>query len=377
MEIIQTIAFDITTPGITPRVYGKQGDSTSRTVAVNIYHNGEEWDIPSGAALAVRYKTPSGAAGLYDSIDDEPAVQAKGNQITAVLAAPIFAEAGSTSCELVIADSYGGTSTWRFLVIVEASSTSDTEIPEDYYNAFLNMASKVTADANRAEAAANSIDPSYLMSKTMYDPAGAVEASGGIPKYIESQKGVASGVATLGTDGKVPSSQLNMSSSVSSSSTTTVANSAAVKTVNDKIPTISSSVFSTSTVTAASSYAVKRAYDTALEAKPEFLTPEITCSDSDFSCSACIGLKIGRLIMIYATVSLASNGSFALKIDPGTTISINEGLPEDNGVMFITPKYLVTTIPSALTELVDNYIEATIAVVKGEYNLLFFYVSGS
>lgn len=81
--------------------------------------------------------------------------------------------------------------------------------------------------------------------------------------------------------------------------------------------------------------------------------------------------------MIYATVSLASNGSFALKIDPGTTISINEGLPEDNGVMFITPKYLVTTIPSALTELVDNYIEATIAVVKGEYNLLFFYVSGS
>lgn len=226
------------------------------------------------------------------------------------------------------------------------------------------------------------------MQEVEYDPGGEVKAAGGITAYVAanttqgefiptSQKGVASGVATLGTDGKVPSSQLNMSSSVSSSSTTTVANSAAVKTVNDKIPTISSSVFSTSTVTAASSYAVKRAYDTALEAKPEFLTPEITCSDSDFSCSACIGLKIGRLIMIYATVSLASNGSFALKIDPGTTISINEGLPEDNGVMFITPKYLVTTIPSALTELVDNYIEATIAVVKGEYNLLFFYVSGS
>lgn len=274
MEIIQTIAFDITTPGITPRIYGKQGDATSRQIRVNMYHGGEEWEIPSGAALAVRYKTPSGASGLYDTIGSNTAIMTEGNQITAMLATPIFAEAGPTSCELVITDSTGATSTWRFLVMVEAASVSDTEIPEDYYNAFLGMAAEVKSDADRAQEAANSIDTSYLMSKTMYDPAGAVEAAGGIPKYVAaqtltgdyiptSQKGAESGVATLGTDGKIPSSQLSMSDSISSSSTTTIASSAAVKAVNDKIPTLSNSVSSTSTTTAASSYAVKLAYDKA------------------------------------------------------------------------------------------------------------------
>lgn len=48
-----------------------------------------------------------------------------------------------------------------------------------------------------------------------------------------SQKAAANGVASLGSDGKVPSGQLNLSSSVSSTSTTTVANSAAVKTAYD------------------------------------------------------------------------------------------------------------------------------------------------
>lgn len=72
-----------------------------------------------------------------------------------------------------------------------------------------------------------------------------LDSSGKVPSnqlpsmnYIPtSQKGVASGVASLDSDGKVPNGQLNLSSSVTSTSTTTVANSAAVKTAYDKATT--------------------------------------------------------------------------------------------------------------------------------------------
>ena len=61
--------------------------------------------------------------------------------------------------------------------------------------------------------------------------------SGQLPSmdYIPTdQKGAASGVASLDASRKVPSGQLNLSSSVTSTSTTMVANSAAVKTAYDK-----------------------------------------------------------------------------------------------------------------------------------------------
>lgn len=391
MEIIQTIAFDITTPGITPRVYGKQGDAKSRMVLVNMYHGGEEWKIPSEAALAVRYKTPSGASGLYDTIEGETAILAENNQIMAVLATPIFAESGPTSCELVITDSVGATSTWKFLVVVEEASVSDTEIPEDYYNAFLGMAAEVKADADRAKEAADSIDTSLLMSKTMYDPDGAVKAAGGIPKYVAaqtltgdyiptSQKGAASGVATLGTDGKVPSGQLNMSNSISSSSTTTIANSAAVKTVNDKIPTLSSSVSSTSTTTAANSYAVKQAYDKAAAAAGvEVLTPTITCSDSNFSYSGCMGLKIGRLVMIYAKLTISAAQAYALTVNFGTNISFNADSGGERGHVFITPATSASgDFPSAYIELLTTTsMKCVVGSQATELNFAYFYMSGS
>ena len=69
-----------------------------------------------------------------------------------------------------------------------------------------------------------------------------LDGSGKVPEaqlpamdYIPTaQKGVASGVASLGSNGKVPSGQLNLSSSVTSTSTTTLANSYAVKQAYDK-----------------------------------------------------------------------------------------------------------------------------------------------
>lgn len=252
MKTTQSIAFDFAVHGITPRIVGKQGDTGSRYVQISLYDQGAAWPVPEGALLALRYKTPYGASGLYDTIDDTPAITYTGNTVTALLAPPIFAAPGAATCELVITDKDGGISTWSFFAEIEAASDGGTEVPEDYYNAFLGVAAQAAeavaeaeAQAARAEAAASSIDTSNLCSKTMYDPDGAVETAGGIPKYVAanapqgdfipiSQKAAANGVAPLDSNKKVTTTYLPISSSTSSTSTTLVATASAVKAAYDK-----------------------------------------------------------------------------------------------------------------------------------------------
>lgn len=252
MKTIQSIAFDFAVHGITPRIYGKQGDAKSRYVSISLFDQGAAWPIPSGAHLALRYKLRDGSSGLYDTIDDAPAIMSSGNVVTVLLANPIFALDGLATCELVVTDPSGGISTWSFVAEIEASSTGSSEIPEDYYNAFLGVAAEAAASAaeaesqaDRAEAAAGSIDTSNLCSKTMYDPDGAVENAGGIPKYVAanapqgdfipaSQKNAANGISPLDGNKKVPAANLPMSDAVNSNVSTTVATSKAVKTAYDK-----------------------------------------------------------------------------------------------------------------------------------------------
>ena len=72
--------------------------------------------------------------------------------------------------------------------------------------------------------------------------------------YIPTaQKGAASGVASLDGSGKVPSDQLNLSSSVTSTSTTTVANSAAVKTAYDKASGAGDAIYGSGTISTGTS----------------------------------------------------------------------------------------------------------------------------
>lgn len=251
MKTVQSIAFDFSVHGVTPRIYGKQGDVNSRFVNISLFDQGAAWLVPDGALLSIRFRTPSGASGLYDTLSDgSSAFEVSDNTVCVALAEPIFAESGPVRCELSISAAGAGVTTWCFVVAVEGASVSDKEIPEDYYNGFLSVAAQVAADAKRAEDAANSVDASYL-----------------IPL---AQKGAANGVASLDSSGKVPSGQLPSMDYIPTSQKG-AANGVAPLTGNSKIdgaylPELSSSVNSTSTTTPANSYAVKLAYDKASSA---------------------------------------------------------------------------------------------------------------
>ena len=180
MQIISKIAVDLASPGITPRIYGKQDDSGSRWVEIALYNSGVAFVVPDNAVLAVRYTGPTGAKGLYDW-----GITHDGNVVLCPLVDQIFAAAGRVTAELRIVDSQSSVTTWAFYVDVEGSKSADATLPPDYINQFTQIASQVAADADRAEAAADSIDTTQLLHYEDYDPDGSVKAAGGIAQYID------------------------------------------------------------------------------------------------------------------------------------------------------------------------------------------------
>lgn len=191
MQLIQKITMDFAENGIPPKIVGKQDDSgASRAVVIALYNAGVAFEVPSGAAFMLRYKTPSGAYGLYDTMPDgSAAMAAEENRVTVQLVDQIFAAPGRVSCELRIVADGAGVSTWKWYVDVEGSNAADATIPSDYINVFSSIAAEVAENADRAEQAAAAIAPEALMHKADYDPTGAVASAGGIAEYVEANAG--------------------------------------------------------------------------------------------------------------------------------------------------------------------------------------------
>lgn len=224
------------------------------------------------------------------------------------------------------------------------------------------------------------------MQETAYDPEGAVKDAGGISAYVASQtltgdyiptseKGAKSGVATLGSDGKVPSGQLNLSNSTTSSSTTQIANSAAVKAVKDAIPSLSSSTSSTSTTTAADSNAVKTAYDKAVSAynlassaavvTTYSANPSLISGKGTIQITAAI--KIGNLVFLAGYV-VRTEGTIYAQLYNIPQSSYNDSIVQQ--VSCINTDYNCDYVVFDAKNLT---LEFTIGLTKTTYYFQFFY----
>lgn len=156
MKLIQKISMDFAFHGIPPRVYGKQDDSMSRAVQIDLFNQGEAWPIPLDAAMMVRFNTPAGGTGLYDSLPDgSSAFAVSDNSVTVQLVDQIFAAAGQAECSLRIVSAGAGVSTWTFIVDVERGPGADANLPADYINVLVNLTAEANAAAERAEGAAD------------------------------------------------------------------------------------------------------------------------------------------------------------------------------------------------------------------------------
>lgn len=190
MKLIQKISMDFAFHGIPPRVYGKQDDSQSRIVQIDLFNQGEAWPVPSDAVLMVRYRTPKGAIGLYDTLPDgSTPFEVSENTVLVQLVDQIFAAAGAVECELRIISAGAGISTWTFLVDVERGASGDENISSDYINVLTELTERAETAAEKAEASAKSVDAENLMKKETYDATGDVENEGGIKGYVEKEIG--------------------------------------------------------------------------------------------------------------------------------------------------------------------------------------------
>lgn len=103
MNVTQRLVMDLARPGVVPCACAVQGDSGSRTLAVELQANGLAWQVPPDAALLVRYRKSDGTGGTYDTLPDGmKAWIAQGNILLVTLAPQVCTCPGIVELELTL-----------------------------------------------------------------------------------------------------------------------------------------------------------------------------------------------------------------------------------------------------------------------------------
>lgn len=103
MNVTQRLVMDLTQQGLKPCAYAVQGDSGSRSLALELRSGGLAWEIPVDAALLIRYRKPDGTGGTYDTLPDgTKAWSVQGNVLLVTLAPQVCTVAGVVEMELIL-----------------------------------------------------------------------------------------------------------------------------------------------------------------------------------------------------------------------------------------------------------------------------------
>lgn len=82
---------DLVRKGITPRIYGMQGDKDTRIIELVFREQGAPWHIPLEATAIIGFCKPDGSGGNYDTLpDDSQACKTSGNIATVTLVKQVF-----------------------------------------------------------------------------------------------------------------------------------------------------------------------------------------------------------------------------------------------------------------------------------------------
>lgn len=159
MNVNQEVRLNLSAAGIPPRLSMPQGDANSRTIVATLWDGATPYNVPTSAAVMVRFRKPDGTGGLYDATEAGTAVTASGNTVTAPVATQMLAVAGVVQAEIDIYGTGSGKAadrlaTFRFAVEVAPSVYPDAQIiSSDYYNI-------LAADIGEAITAAESAETS-------------------------------------------------------------------------------------------------------------------------------------------------------------------------------------------------------------------------
>lgn len=152
-----TVDLNVGYPNIATVVHAVQGDNQSRILTANLYDGGIAWTPPTGAVGVIKFHTPLGTTGMYDTDEEgNTAVTWTGNVATLRIVQNALAVAGDVPMQLSFYDDQGAVITsFLWETLVQPSVLTDTQFMQtDYYNILSQQISAIlTAIADIPEPA--------------------------------------------------------------------------------------------------------------------------------------------------------------------------------------------------------------------------------
>lgn len=159
MNVNQSVSLNLTADGIPPRLHMVQGDSNTRTIVASLWDGSQPYNVPTSAAVMMRFRKPDGTGGLYDVTEGGAKISVSGNVVTAPVATQLLTVAGVVFAQLDVYGTATGAAaeklaTFRLAIEVAPSVYPDAKIiSSDYYNILTAKVAEAVAAADRAEQA--------------------------------------------------------------------------------------------------------------------------------------------------------------------------------------------------------------------------------
>ena len=129
MNLTSKLILHLDDDRLSPTIPAVQND-TARFVEVVLYADGRPWDIPSDAAISVRYRRQDGAGNAYSTLPDgSPAGIIKGDTVLVALAKEALAVSGITTMQITVELGKEVLSTFAFQVQVQADPSAGAPDP--------------------------------------------------------------------------------------------------------------------------------------------------------------------------------------------------------------------------------------------------------
>lgn len=134
MQVQTQITLDLKQPG-SQTVPAMQYDAGTRSVSVTLLEDGQPWQPPQNASIAIGYEKPDRTRGLYDKLPDgSSAISRSGNTVTFLLARQMLSTPGTVRACVVFSDpNLNQLTTFPFLIAVQVNPAADAPQSEDYF----------------------------------------------------------------------------------------------------------------------------------------------------------------------------------------------------------------------------------------------------
>lgn len=140
MQLTHTIDMDLMNPGAPVRIQAKQGENLARRVQLQLFADGESWDIPAGATPVIRYhihdlEGGEDSGGLYDRFEDgTSACLVSGNTVLLMPLPRMFQKHCIVFLDLILTLDGVTVATCNFEFYVNPAPADGTEAAvENYY----------------------------------------------------------------------------------------------------------------------------------------------------------------------------------------------------------------------------------------------------